>query len=261
MKKLLPFSTAPKVEIVPIGNPEIGVIHLQKKRGITPNENPVDLQAEGTRQAQTQLLLESAIARLAKEEEISRKEARKLLFDSSTEADSDAPSMYDYLTPDESKELLNLRDNQAAIAIKAATLFIKHRIAYPVTLTSAVKAEAKTLHAEPLSFEIQAERVLLFDGVRVTVNAYHDAESEEISAKIPAPLEAGRVGYLCRETGYKPAIGAPEWTEEDTKNYLTEELILEIYNFYQLEMAGGEPEQSPAPEAEAAPEGNSALAA
>lgn len=247
--KRLPFLVQPKQEIVAIGSPEYGIIHLLKKGGISPNENPVDLQEAGTRQAKVQLMLQQAINRLAKEEGISKKEARQKLFKApvktaATEAEGaavevdDETSLYDHLSPEETLDLLNLREDTAKIAIVAATLFIRHRVAYPVQTVSSVRAKASNLAVAPLTFPISEGAKIAFKTCKVEVDGAQDYEAETIATKpIREALTDHEIGYLCNESG-KYLIGAEDWTEDDTRNTMTEQLIADIYEFYQAEMAG-----------------------
>ncbi|MBD1995142.1 hypothetical protein H6G00_00680 [Leptolyngbya sp. FACHB-541] len=258
MAKLLPFVVQPRTEIRAVGTPEIGVIHLLKKGGISPNENPVDIQQAGTRQAKTQLLLESATKRLADEERITRKEARKRLFampvskeETNGEAEVDMPSLYDYLSQEEATQLLNLRENHADTAIKAATLFIQHRVAYPVQVTAKAKAGEEKLAIAPLSFEIADGQKIRFGGLRVEVDGYHEPESEELKVKsLKQPLAAEAIGYLQDPDVNKLLLGNSEWSEQDTRDCLTEELILHIHHFYQIEMGGVPEEEEAQPDAD-----------
>lgn len=244
--KALPFLVSPKLDIRAIGTPDIGIIHLVKKGGISPNENPVDLQAEGNRQAKTQLMIKQAVLRLAKEQGISQKEARKKLFaqpikDAAGNAieEDEREDMFDHLTPEESSELLSLRENVAATAIRAATLFIRYRVAYPVQLVANAKAKTDRLHLQPTGFPIADGQKVKFGYCKVEVDGFQDDGSEEVAVKpLSQPLEAESIGYLLDfETG-KVKVGDSDWTEDHTRELLTEELILHIYSFYQLEMSG-----------------------
>lgn len=255
--RALPFLVSPKTEIRAIGTPDIGIIHLTSKGGISPNENPVDLQAAGTRQARTQLIIQNAIKNLAEKENISKAAARKRLFDlpikDATQAGSaadvevveeDVPSLYDYLSPEEATELLNLREDTASIAIKAATLFIRYRVVYPVQLSVSAKAKATSIAAE-LGFPIADGQKLKFGYQKVEVDGAHDVGAEEIAVKsLKNPIEEGAIGYLCEFESGKLKVGDAEWSEDDTRSHLTEELILRIYDFYQQELTGLSPEEA-----------------
>jgi hypothetical protein len=258
MRKALPFLVSPKSEIRAVGTPDIGVIHLQKKGGISPNENPIDLQEAGTRQAQMQLMLQGAIKRLAEEKSISKGEARKQLFampvrDASTgEEAEDVPSLYDYLSPEESAQLISLRDDTAAIAIKAATAFIKYRVAYPVQINGFAKAKAESASVQPLAFSVDAGQKIQFGSKKVTVRTVAETDDEALNFEaLSERLEDGAIGYLCGENG-KVLFGNLDWTEMDTRECLTEDLITRIYNFYQAEAAGLSEEEAFTEE----PEGN-----
>ncbi|MBE9178595.1 hypothetical protein IQ268_08490 [Oculatella sp. LEGE 06141] len=260
MKKALPFLVAPKTEIRAIGTPEVGIVHLLKRGGISPCENPVDLQEAGNRQAKVQLILQQAIKRLAQEEGISKSEARKRLFAMPTKdaadgsaTDEEMPSLYDHLSADEAADLLNLREDTASTAIKAASLFIRHRVAYPVQLVVPAKATSTSLTVEPLSFAIADGQKIKFGYLKVEVDGAHEVGAEVVTIKSLAQnLADEAIGYLCEfETG-KLMIGDADWTEDHTRECLTEELIIRIYNFYQAEMTGlaEQEEAKPAEDAE-----------
>jgi hypothetical protein len=255
MRKALPFLVSPKSEIRAIGTLDSGIIHLEKKGGISPNENPIDLQEAGTRQAQMQLMLQGAIKRLAEEKSITKGEARKQLFampvrdaETGEQSAEDVPSLYDYLSPEESALLISLRDDTAAIAIKAATAFIKYRVAYPVQVSGFAKAKAESASVQPLSFPIESGRKIQFGYKKITVRSVAEAGDESLNFEaLSDRLEEGAIGYLCGENG-KIFFGNPMWTELDTRECLTEDLITRIYNFYQAEAAGLSEEEAFAPE-------------
>ncbi len=242
MKKL-PFAVKPRLEIVPVGNPEIGIIHLLKKGGTSPNEDPIDLQEAGTRQAKAMLITEKAIKRLMEQESCSKAEARKRLFaapvrDAESGEDSEPEeSMYDYLSIEESTELLSLRDNQVDIAIRVATLFIRYRVAYPVQLSATAKPKADKLYVEPLPFSLAEGDRIRFDAFKVEITSSAEEGEEAIAIKPNAPeLKRGAIGYLLNENGQEK-LGSPDWEEADTR-LLTEELIAAIYAFYRMEKGG-----------------------
>ncbi len=79
MKKS-PFSVNKKLEIVPVGSVDSGVIYLLRRGGITPNESPVDLQEATRRQAEVTMILMQAVKNCSEKEGISQKEARERVF-------------------------------------------------------------------------------------------------------------------------------------------------------------------------------------
>jgi hypothetical protein len=245
MRKALPFLFAPKTDIRAVGNSEVGIIHLQSKGGISPNENPIDLQKVSSQQAEVQLMLQKAIARLAQQEGISKAEARKQLFaqpvrDAQTgaETEDDTLSLYDHLTIEETRELFQLQTNQSETALRAAALFIRSRVAYPVQLAAEVKVKAKQLQVEPLSFAIDDGQQIKFGSVTVTVKGVHEEGCELIDVLDCQAISKGKIGYLCERGSSKVKIGDPEWTADDTEDCLTEGLIGKIYEFYQQEASG-----------------------
>lgn len=258
MAKALPFLVVPKTKIRAIGSPEIGVIHLLQKGDISPNENPEDVQQERIRKAKLQLMLQSAIRRLADKERISIGEARRRLFSAPvksaadgdeaaevTAVEEDADSLYDNLTPEESTELLTLQEDAGTIAIRAVTLLIQHRVAYPVQTCENVRAKATVLPIIPASFPIPADSTIKFGSTRVKTAEFVDFGYEEIeTAQINQPIAVDTIGYLCNEKG-QLKIGDPDWTEDDSRA-LSASLLLAIYEFYQLEEANITEDEAPA---------------
>lgn len=242
----LPFLVAPKTEIVPIGDESTGVLYLEKKGDISPAENPVDLQKEGTRAARIQLILDRATRALMAKEGIKDYGAAYLrLMGADTknvDSDSGGLTMYSYLSREEVEEMLSLRENRHEIAIKAATAMIRYRVAYPVKITADANpkkgATSASLEVEPLSFPLAKGDKIRVKYRVLTVAEYAEDGSEVLQVEsLPEPIKADSVGYVLNEKG-KFMIGNPDWTEEHTNEFLSESLISLLYAFYQEESIG-----------------------
>lgn len=254
--KFLPFLSQPKEEIVPVGNKDVGVLHLIKRWGIAPDENPVELQEGINKQVRLMLLVEKATKRFSEEKGISKGEARSKLFAApvkkaddgeavAVETDADDISVYDYLDQAEVTELIGLQGDTDTVAIRAASLLIQHRVVYPVELLEDVPESIGPVEAKvkPIGFDIPRESKLKFvHGFAATIVSTAGTVAKEGSEVIvlagpKTALKAGWVGYLIDSETDKVKRGA-DWTEEDTKEYLTNTLIREIYNFYRAESGG-----------------------
>lgn len=257
MAKNLPFVVRPRLSIIAVGNEETGIIHLLSKKGISPNENPSDLEEAAKKQVRMALIVDGGIRKLMAERGITRAEARKLLFgmqiksatpDSQVEAveakeaAEAEESLYDYIPREQAEELVALRENKVEIAIKASTLFIQYRVAYPVCFAATLKPGAAEAQVYPLQFPLNpGDRLKTADGVAIDIAGIAEAGAETLKIKpIGTKIEENAIAYLMADKYYQK-LGAPEWTIEDTCEFLTEELIEQIYRFYRQE-AGGIPD-------------------
>lgn len=250
-----PFQTTKKkLEIVSVGDAETGVIYLAKRNGITPNENPVDMQESMQRQTAATLIFLQAVKNCAEKEGISRAEARELIFPSpkppavapTTETSATSAivvaekpksaDLYDYLEPEQAAKLISLQEDSRHVALQAATLFLQHRLAYPIVVTADAKAKSNLLEIEPLRFQVASGNRFKLDD---TVIEVAEAASYEVESLVLEPLSqkvvTGTVGFLLDVTG-REKLGDPEWTHEHTRSYLTEAQIEAIYRFYQEEI-------------------------
>jgi hypothetical protein len=244
---LLPFASKPKVKIVPVGNDEIGIVHLKKIDAITPKENTADFQADTRKAVRIQKIVNSVCEKMSAELGITKAEARKRLFNmpiKSAAVENEAPvevvdeeestamGIYEWMTPEQVDEFISGQGNQEEIAIKAVTLLIQNRIAYPVTVVANAKDKATELFIETGLEEIEQQSKIRFGNITVTVDGYSGGDTLE-TLPLSSKLAAGSVGYLLDERG-REKLGAPEWTIDDTRNLPTP-LIAEIYRFYQVE--------------------------
>lgn len=247
--KGLPFLVLPKQkQIVPIGDETTGVVHLLKKGGISPKENPADMQERQKKTARVQALLIKATQRLAQAEDISRTEARKRLFAMPTKSAKDGEpvereglGLYDSLEPDEIETFLQLQGETEELKIRAATLMIQFRIAFPVEVVALAKAGSEVIEVKPIGFEVHAgDRISFNNGdIIAEVKEHRDEQSLSIPViKLKAPLKPETLGYLCFKGTESPKIGDPDWTQEATENFLLERQIQLMYDFYRMDTAG-----------------------
>ena len=245
--KGLPFLTLPKEkQIAEIGDEGTGVVHLLKRSGVTPKENPADMQERQKKTAKVQALLIKATQRLAKNENISRTEARKRLFATPTKSaengeqvEEEGAGLYDHLEPEEVEMFLQLQIETQELRIRAATLMIQFRIAFPVEVVALAKAGSEALEVKPIGFGIPAGDRILFGDIVVEVSDYADEGSLTIQVeKLKAPIRPETVGYLCFKDASTAKIGDPNWTQPDTESLLLESQVQLLYDFYRMEAAG-----------------------
>ena len=275
MAKFTPFIQTPDQQIVPVGSTETGKIYLLKKGGLSPNESPYELQELEKRQAKLQMLIQRAVRKMAKEEGLSRTEATNRLFNipvksaesgegdrSAVEAES-AYSLFDFFSEQDAEQFLLLQDSKS-VPYKAASLFIRYRLAYPVEI-----AENRDQPSDSPSVKIKAPWFDVGEGDRlkfgkffVTVTGNPTPVDGEDIFELPiqppkSSLIAGEIGFLCEEGSCQEKIGDSTWTEDDTKENLLDSQITAIYTFYQSEAGELRSLDSKDEEAEAPDEGKS----
>lgn len=245
--KPIPFlAKRPKLEVVPVGSELTGFVYLQKQGYITPNENPVDFQEQQKKQRQFFTAYNGRVKQLAQELNLSQAEVRTKLAGLQTgEADPDAPkdavvdtgeSFLDYLDEKTLELMYQLQSDARTLAIRAATYMLQHRAAVPVVLREPAEPKARELRIEPLTTPIGSDDIIRFDDYTVAARGYANYGSETLEVKdIPIPLKKGTVGYLCDRESAQVKVGFPDWTVTDTENFIGEELIAELYRFYQIE--------------------------
>lgn len=259
--KNLPFVCSPKHKVVPVGNAEIGTLYLLSKGGITPNENPVNFQEQQRKQQRFLLKLNKRIQALAKEADVPVSVMRKKVMEADTaqksaedgaliEAevdDSGGQGIFDYLDEETADLLFGLQEDKRAIAIRAATFMLSKRVAYPVKLKANALAGSQSLVIETPQSPIGEGSHVKFGSSYVEVSkSLIPSPTEDGSSVLGVretliSLKDGDVGYLCAAESTSLKIGYPEWSEIDTKDYLSEELISALYDFYLTE-SGAVPE-------------------
>jgi hypothetical protein len=249
--KAIPFlAKRPKLTVIPVGSELTGVVYLQKQGFITPNENPVDFQEQQKKQRKFFTAYNGRVKELAKELNLSQAEVRTKLAGLQTgDADPDAAkdaivdtgeSFLDYLDESTLELMYSLQADARTLAIRSATYMLQHRAAVAVVLREDADPKSRELKVEPLSTPVGSEDIIRFyteDGsYTVAARGFANYGSEVLEVKdTPCPFKKGAVGYLCDKESAQVKIGFPDWTVEDTENFIGEELIAELYRFYQIE--------------------------
>lgn len=230
--KRLPFARTPKIEIVPVGQEEHGILYLQKRNSRTVSERTSLDEAE-LKQSKGQLILFKLAKQIASDKDISAEAAlTQILAGNGT-----SPLLLDYL--EEMHELLSLRGETDKLKDLVATILIKGRIAYPVVLGSNAKTGTEKLAIAPLSFPLADGDLIKFDSVKVEIKGNYEPGATELEiCALCSNISSQRVGFLCNFESGMPRLGDFEWTLEDTGT-LGEELIEDLYEFYQVEVNGG----------------------
>lgn len=253
----LPFESLPETKFVAIDG-----LHLLQQLGVSPDEDPDESQKQIRNQAQYLLIMENAAVRLSERSGCSLDAARKEVFAAASQQEPEGeeggeegkekeavPRFYQYFSADEVSELMIVNSAAAdrrSKEVRAATYFIRNRIAYPVRV--AVISEASTKPCElpiaKLAYPIaDKQKIRISEDCVLQIQGYHPVGSTKLKVySVPRPLEAGTIGYLLDgETGdYR--LGNADWTEEHTCNtrYLKQETVSKIYQFYLAEKAGVE---------------------
>jgi hypothetical protein len=256
MMKHSPFQTKKRtvVEIEAIGDESTGIIYLAKRGGITPAENPVDLQESIKRESEATLIFLEAVKACAVRHGISNADARKRIFPEPTPDKTlpdgtivkgvavDGDDLYDYLEPSEIAQLISLQSEGREVALQAATLFIQRRMAYPIVVTENAKAKLNQIAKiaiEPLRYQVVTDNNFKLGETIIAACEPVGFDAETLmTSQLPRDIAAGEVGYLLDVSG-QIKIGDPNWTLEDTRSYLQETQINAIYNFYQSEIGRG----------------------
>jgi hypothetical protein len=245
--KLIPFlAKRPKLVIVPIGTEATGFVYLQKQGFITPNENPVDFQEQQRKQRRFFTAYNKRVKDLSKEMGLSQAEVRTKLAGLQTgDADPNAPkeaivdtgeSFLDYLDSDTLELMYQLQADARTLAIRAATYMLQHHAVVPVITRESSEPKSRELKIEGVTTPIGDGDVVRFGDYTVAVRGYANYGSEILEIKdAPIPLNKGEVGYLCDKATSQVKVGFPDWELKDTEDYIGEELISELYRFYQIE--------------------------
>lgn len=253
--KLLPFVSKPEQEIQRIGNADTGYLYLVKRNGITPNENPVNFQAQQKKQQKFLLSLNKRIRQLAKENDVSIAEMRERVMgaqapsnaqtakteDSNVEVvEEDEQKMFDYLDEPTAEMLFDMQEDKAKLAIRAATFMLEYRVLYPVHVKANAVPGSKQLTIESPQTEIPRNTSIKFDGrqyvevIETLIPTFGDSETLDID-DLPFALKDGDVGFICEPGTRKLKVGFVNWCIEDTRSYLSEEMIALLFDFYQVE--------------------------
>lgn len=237
MRKYNPFGIPKKEEFEAVGTEETGIIYLLKRNQLKIKENPKDLQELDRDRARLIRLVGEATNALAKAKGIDAKEANEMLFPKRI-GDTDVLPQEDltqWLSP-EDKERWILLNSSVSSKHRAATLFIKYRLGYHVTLTALAKAKTADLEIQPLRWDLAIGQQIQFDGFRCELTEAAEVGDERIYIKpLPQKLEAGATGFVVDFETNSVKIGIPSWSEEDTQD-LDEIQVDAIYAFYEAQI-------------------------
>lgn len=240
--RVIPFLTKkPKIEIIPVGSDLTGYVYLLKRGFICPNENPVEHQEQAKKQRQFFTAYNKRVKDIAKEENMTPAAVRDMLSnlqagERGEVAVDDGKSLLDYLDEQTLELMYTLQEDTRTLAIRAATFMLQYRAATPVVLKNDAEAGSRKLVVEPLSLPLGAGAKLRFDDYEIEVRDFANIGETSVMVKdLPVPLKAAQVGFLCDSETSQIKVGFPDWTVEDTSSNIGEELIAELYRFYQVE--------------------------
>jgi hypothetical protein len=247
-----------RLEIVSVGNEDLGYFYFAKLGYIKAGERDQLAEFEAARQEST-FALDSLVSAICKDKGISRQEASDLVFGKKLEDGSEiAPLPISDLYaqyPAQTGKFLKQASSQKQKSIVATLFikgyysdtadgvkFIKGRSAKPVTLAKPAKMNDKKILIEPNFFYIHDGQEIKFGDVLVTVNGnYRIAEEDtplpiDVSA-IAQDLPAGEVGFLYSSLSQSYILGEENWSDSDTCEQDPQMIDL-IFEFYQNEQSG-----------------------
>lgn len=147
----------------------------------------------------------------------------------------------DYLDQEQKQAYFELASESEEIPGIVATLMMKYRLAYDLTITDSVKAKSTQLYVHEPWFVIEVGDIFKFGSFSVSITSPYDPDSGSVQvAPIASGLEAGTIGFLLKKDG-SYAMGDPYWTEEDTKGLSISRSddslsdVEAIYRFYRRE--------------------------
>lgn len=240
--KVIPFlAKKPKIVMVPVGNDLTGTVFLLKRGYISPSESPVDYQTLERNRRKFFVAYNARVKELAKERNESIAETRKYLESLQGGEQGDVQidtgeTFMDALDDETLEVMFRLQEDTRTLSIRAATYMLKYRAAIPVILTKNAEAGSRKLSVEPLTNPIGSGDLVRFDDYIVKVRDYANYGSETLMVEdLPIPLTVKSVGYLCDRDTSQIKVGFSDWTTDDTSELIGEELIAQLYQFYQVE--------------------------
>ncbi|EKU98040.1 hypothetical protein Lepto7375DRAFT_7299 [Leptolyngbya sp. PCC 7375] len=165
-----------------------------------------------------------------------------LSFESSdTEVvDDDENELFDYLDEQTAELLFSLQEDKARLAIRAATFMLKYRVVYPVVALANSVAGSKHIHVQPPQAPIEKNVSVRFgphkyaETTELLVPGFNQTDTLHVD-ELPFEIKDGDVGFICQPGSINLKIGFPDWTEQDTRDNIPEELIALLFQFYQKE--------------------------
>ncbi|MBW4580686.1 MAG: hypothetical protein KME42_14065 [Tildeniella nuda ZEHNDER 1965/U140] len=240
MRSRSPFASL-KQEIRPVVTmPDGAIVYFVSTGSIDPNTSPVSIQEKQRKQARINALILEAIETLAVRQGITSEQARSLIFpDDKEKGTAIEVNPLSYLNLEQKTEYFGLTAEAAELPLLAATLMMRFRVAYDLTLLEPVEGKARKLYVREPWYEISVGAVFKFDQLKVSITEPYDAEDGSIGiAQIDTVLPVGAAGFLLNSDRKTYAMGDPFWTIEHTKELSLENAdgsdsqIQSIYNFY-----------------------------
>lgn len=154
--------------------------------------------------------------------------------------DDDEQQMFDYLDEETAELLFNLQEDKARLAIRAATFMLQYRVVYPILVLNNTVAGSKTVNIESPLMTIDAGISIHFGGRKYLevsqqlIPTFRHSEVLHVN-ETAFQLSENDTGFLCEPGKRELQKGYPDWTEDDTRTHLSEEMIALLFNFYQLE--------------------------
>lgn len=174
--------------------------------------------------------LQNCIDRL----KLSNTEAHRRFYEKPT-ADL-AVDLYDYLEPEQAAKLVGMQDNARKIKLEAATLFLRYRLAYPIVITEDANPRAGVLKIEPLRYPVAIGNLFRVGDIMVEADDVGNFDEEELRIKpLSRRVLKDEVGFLMDVLTGMERLGSPDWSQKDTKRFLTEDQVAGIYDFYMSE--------------------------
>ena len=155
-------------------------------------------------------------------------------------SDSDQNEIFDYLDEQTADLLFGLQEDKARLMIRAATFMLKHRVVYPIVSLSNSVAGSKSIHIQPPQTPIEKNTSIRFgphkyaETTEILIPGLNPTDTLHID-ELAFQVNDGDVGFICQNGSRNLKIGFPDWTEQDTRNEIPEELISLLFNFYQKE--------------------------
>lgn len=230
----LAFKQQPKVNVVEIGNEITGSLYLKKIWTRTGKESQA-CQKLDDNQMQTELQILKLARQISQAKGVSGEEVLAKIIRQDI-----GGYMIDFV--EQIEALQALRENDRLYRDEIVTLFINGRLAYPITVTSAEEGENE-IKCESLSFAIDVELTPKLINKNVPLSIKDSVAEYALSIPLTKPLlktiKPGTVLFLADSQG-RYYFGDPNWTLEDTQTneQFKDSLKEEIFNFYQLEVAG-----------------------
>ena len=148
--------------------------------------------------------------------------------------------IFDYLDEQTADLLFGLQEDKAKLAIRAATFMLKYRVVYPIISLSNSVAGSKAIHIQSPQTPIEKNTSIRFgphnyaETIELLVPGLNQTDTLHVD-ELPFAIKDGDVGFICQPGSRNLNIGFSDWTEQDTRDEIPEELIGMLFEFYQKE--------------------------